>query len=188
MECEKFKAKFDRIFQHVGAETASIWKGEKWSDYVDALNYVTCIQGQKISVKLAFTRGDRIKANVSVGHYQEDYRHYFSKEISFSAGKSENQIVQDLLKRLELNSLNDRVLLLLEGRKERMQKEDDKKNRIELFKRLLPFRESYSGKLSAYFANNTRIEFDPIYNVLEIRGDCELIMAACGKLSELLKK
>lgn len=188
MECEKFKAKFDRIFQQVGEETTSIWKGEKWSDYVDALNYVTCIQGQKISVKLAFIRDDKFKANVSVGHYQKDYQYYFSKEISFSAGKSESQIFQDLLKRLELNSLNDRVSLLLGGRKERMQKEEDKKNRIELFKRLLPFRESYSGKLSVHLANSVRIELDPISNTLGIRGDCEVIMAVCGKLSELLKK
>ncbi|GJI56935.1 hypothetical protein HEMROJRC1_20470 [Rodentibacter sp. JRC1] len=185
MKCEEYKDKFDRIFQKVGGETASIWKGEKWSNYVDALNYVSCIRGQEVHVKLEFIR-DRVKAAVYVGDYHLDYRNYFSKEISFSVLKPELKIVQDLINRLELNSLNDKVVNILEARKKSNENKENEKYRIELFKKFIPFKEGYNGKLYARPKNDVSIEFEPRANILEIRGDTELLMAICANIKQLL--
>ncbi|OOF41016.1 hypothetical protein BKK50_08985 [Rodentibacter rarus] len=185
MKCEEYKGKFDSIFQKIGTETASIWKGEKWSNYLDALNYVSFIRGQEVRVKLEFIR-DRVKAAVYVGNYRLDYRNYFSKEISFGAFKSEAKIAQDLLNRLELNSLNEKVVNILEARKKSNENKENEKYRIELFKKFIPFKEGYNGKLYAKPKNDVSIEFEPHANILEIRGDTELLIAICANIKQLL--
>lgn len=187
MRCEEYKAKFDSIFHVVGAETASIWKGEKWSDYIDALGYTTYIRGQRVDLKLAFIK-EKIEASIYLGDRYIDHVHCFSKKISFSLKKSEAQIAQDLIKRLELGSVNEKVSKILEARKARALNKENEKYRLELFKKFLPLRESYCGKLACNLEKGCNVELDPSTNTLQIRADSELLIALCANINQLLKK
>ena len=185
LKCELYKAKFDLIFQQVGSITNSIWKGDKWSNYVDSLIYVSYIKGQKVNVTLEFVN-NRINASV---HLNAKINHgfCFHKKISFSPNKDAERITQDLIYRLELRSMNEKVSLILDEREKQDLRENNERYKRELFKRVLSFNESYNGKLVTYPKDGVKIELDLYYDALEIKGDSDLLMQICCKLQEIFK-
>ncbi|MEY8874641.1 hypothetical protein [Haemophilus sp. SZY H52] len=186
--CDKYKAKFDSIFQQVGKATNSIWKGEQWSKYVDALIYKTHIKGQKASVKIEFERS-KTKAIIILNDGEILNCCFFCKEISFSRDKVESKIVKDFLERLEVDSLEDKINEILEKRKEREQHLTNLKYKNEVFKRMLPFDDKgYKNHLSAKLKSDFIIELDTVENRMEIRADTDLMVKICGKIAELLNQ
>ena len=186
--CDKYKAKFDSIFQQVGEATNSIWKGKKWSDYVDALIYSTNIKGQEVGLILDFGRNKTV-SKILIKDDNSFHTFYFRKEISFSRDKAEPKILKDFLERLEIDSLEDKINEILEKRKEREQYLTDIKYKNEMFKRLLPFDDKgYRNNLSAKLKPDFIIELDTLANRMEIRADTDLMVKICGKIAELLKQ
>ena len=185
--CDKYKAKFDSIFQQIGKATNSIWKGKKWSDYVDALIYSTYIKGQEISLILDFSRS-KTMAKILIKDENSLHSCYFRKEIFFSRDKAESKILKDFLERLEVDSLEDKINKILEIRQSKKEKEEYEQFRIEAFRRVLPFdKKAYNGKYSAYMDGVT-VLFEPYTNLLEIKGNSEMALKICGKIAELLNQ
>ncbi|MEY8874639.1 hypothetical protein [Haemophilus sp. SZY H52] len=183
----QYRAKFDSIFQQIGKATNSIWKGEEWSDYVDALNYKTNLLGQNANVKIEFVK-DKVKALFLVGNYYTYRRYSFSKEITFSVNKDESKILKDFLERLEVKALEEKIKNILNAYKEMEEKENLERFRIEAFRRVLPFdKKAYNGKYSAYMDGVT-VLFEPYTNLLEIKGNSEMALKICGKIAELLNQ
>ena len=116
--CDKYKEKFDSVFQQISKATNSIWKGEEWSGYMDALIYNTYIKGQEARVILYFTRS-KTMARILIKDENSFHGCYFQKKISFSRDKAESKIVKDFLERLEVDSLDEKITKLLEKQKER---------------------------------------------------------------------
>ena len=186
--CDKYKAKFDSIFQQIGKTTNSIWKGKKWSDYVDALIYSTYIKGQEISLILDFSRS-KTMAKILIKDENSLHSCYFRKEIFFSRDKAESKILKDLLERLEVDSLEDKINKILEKRKEREQHLTNLKYKNEVFKRMLPFDDKgYRNHLSLKLKPDFIIELDTLSNRMEIRADTDLMVKICGKIAELLNQ
>lgn len=188
MKTTEYKEKFERVFQQIGKATNSIWKVE---DQADLLACKTHIQGQVVMVNLRIDSYDKVKAHIFLGDYRTDGNFRFSKNISFTAKKSEYQITQEILKRLEVDSLGEKITKLLEYRKSIDEMAKRKESIIYLCKRLLPqLREDWGGKLSM-MCDDTRIIFDPRTTRLEIVNydkDPEMIIAVLGRISEFLRK
>ena len=186
--CDKYKVKFDSIFQQVGKATNSIWKGRQWSEYVDALVYNTHIKGQEISLILDFSRS-KTMAKILIKDENSLHSCYFRKEISFSRDKAESKILKDFLERLEVDSLDEKINVILEKRKEREQYLTNIKHKNEMFKRMLPFDDKgYRNHLSAKLKSDFIIELDTVANRMEIRADTDLMVKICGKIAELLNQ
>ena len=188
MKTTEYKEKFERVFQQIGKATNSIWKVE---DQANLLACKTHIQGQAVTVNLRIDSYDKVKAHIFLGDYRTDGNCHFSKNISFTAKKSEYQITQEILKRLEVDSLGEKITKLLEYRKSSDEVAKRKESIIYLCKRLLPqLREDWVGKLSM-MCDDTRIIFDPRTTRLEIVNydkDPEMIIAVLGRISEFLRK
>ena len=181
----QYRAKFDSIFQQIGKATNSIWKVE---DQANLLACKTHIQGQAVKINLRIDSYDKVKARIFLGDYRTDGNRYFSKDISFTAKKSEYQITQEILKRLEVDSLEDKINKILEIRQSKKEKEEYEQFRIEAFRRVLPFdKKAYNGKYSAYMDGVT-VLFEPYTNLLEIKGNSEMALKICGKIAELLNQ
>lgn len=188
MKTTEYKEKFERVFQQIGKATNSIWKVE---DQANLLACKTHIQGQAVNINLRIDSYDKVKARIFLGDYRTDGNCYFSKDISFTAKKSEYQITQEILKRLEVNSLNEKINEILEYRKSSYEVAKRKESIIYLCKQLLPqLRDDCGGKLSMMW-DDTRIIFDPHTTRLEIVNydkDPEMIIAVLGRISEFLRK
>lgn len=187
MKTTEYKEKFERVFQQIGKATNSIWKVE---DQANLLACKTHIQGQAVKINLRIDSYDKVKARIFLGDYRTDGNRYFSKDISFTAKKSEYQITQEILKRLEIDSLDEKITKLLEYRKSSDEMTKRKESIIYLCKRLLPQLGEGGGKLSM-MCDDTRIIFDPHTTRLEIVNydkDPEMIIAVLGRISEFLRK
>lgn len=187
MKTTEYKEKFERVFQQIGKVTNSIWKVE---DQANLLACKTHIQGQAVNINLRIDSYDKVKARIFLGDYRTDGNCYFSKDISFTAKKSEYQITQEILKRLEVDSLDEKITTLLEYRKSSDEMTKRKESIIYLCKRLLPQLGEGGGKLSM-MCDDTRIIFDPHTTRLEIVNydkDPEIIIAVLGRISEFLRK
>jgi hypothetical protein len=183
----QYRAKFDSIFQQIGKATNSIWKVEKMESFLDHLWYRTTILGQEASIRLEFVK-EKVVARVFAGSYQKDRGNLFTKEISFSLKKEESKILKDLLERLEVDSLEDRISIILNIRQSQKEKEEYEQFRIEAFRRVLPFdKTAYNGKYSASM-NGVTVLFEPYTNQLEIKGNSEMALKICGKIAELLNQ
>ena len=183
----QYRAKFDSIFQQIGKATNSIWKVEKMESFLDHLWYRTTILGQEASIRLEFVK-EKVVARVFAGSYQKDRGNLFTKEISFSLKKEESKILKDLLERLEVDSLEDRISIILNIRQNQKEKEEYEQFRIEAFRRVLPFdKTAYNGKYSASM-NGVTVLFEPYTNQLEIKGNSEMALKICGKIAELLNQ
>lgn len=187
MKTTEYKEKFERVFKQIGKATNSIWKVE---DQANLLACKTHIQGQAVTVNLRIDSYDKVKAHIFLGDYRTDGNCHFSKNISFTAKKSEYQITQEILKRLEVDSLGEKITKLLEYRKSSDEMAKRKESIIYLCKRLLPQLGEGGGKLSM-MCDDTRIVFDPRTTRLEIVNydkDPEMIIAVLGRISEFLRK
>ena len=185
MKTTEYKEKFERVFQQIGKATNSIWKVE---DQANLLVCKTHIQGQAVNINLRIDSYDKVKARIFLGDYRTDGNCYFSKDISFTAKKSEYQITQEILKRLEVDSLEDRISIILNIRQSQKEKEEYEQFRIEAFRRVLPFdKTAYNGKYSASM-NGVTVLFEPYTNQLEIKGNSEMALKICGKIAELLNQ
>ena len=185
MKTTEYKEKFERVFQQIGKATNSIWKVK---DQADLLACKTHIQGQVVTVNLRIDSYDKVKAHIFLGDYRTDGNCHFSKNISFTAKKSEYQITQEILKRLEVDSLEDRISIILNIRQSQKEKEEYEQFRIEAFRRVLPFdKTAYNGKYSASM-NGVTVLFEPYTNQLEIKGNSEMALKICGKIAELLNQ
>ena len=187
MKTTEYKEKFERVFQQIGKATNSIWKVE---DQANLLACKTHIQGQAVDINLRIDSYDKVKACIFLGDYRTDGNCYFSKNISFTAKKSEYQITQEILKRLEVDSLNEKITKLLEYRKSSDEMAKRKESIIYLCKRLLPQLREGGGKLSM-MCDDTIIIFDQRTTRLEIVNydkDPEMIIAVLGRISEFLRK
>jgi hypothetical protein len=183
----QYRAKFDSIFKQIGEATNSIWKVEKMESFLDHLWYRTTILGQEASIRLEFVK-EKVVARVFAGSYQKDRGNLFTKEISFSLKKEESKILKDLLERLEVDSLEDRISIILNIRQSQKEKEEYEQFRIEAFRRVLPFdKTAYNGKYSASM-NGVTVLFEPYTNQLEIKGNSEMALKICGKIAELLNQ
>ena len=140
------------------------------------------------ALRLEFIK-EKVAAQVFAGSYQKDRGNLFTKEISFSLKKDESKILKDLLERLEVDSLEDKINKILEIRQSKKEKEEYEQFRIEAFRRVLPFNEQcYNGQYAANMKGVTVI-FEPYTNKLEIRGNSdELALKICGKIAELLNQ
>lgn len=188
MKTTEYKEKFERVFQQIGKATNSIWKVE---DQANLLACKTHIQGQAVKINLRIDSYDKVKAHIFLGDYTTDGDGYFSKDISFTAKKSEYQITQEILKRLEVDSLDEKITKLLEYRKSSDEMTKRKESIIYLCKRLLPQLGEGGGKFSMMTCDDTRIVFDPRTTRLEIvnyNKDPEMIIAVLGRISEFLRK
>ena len=186
--CDKYKAKFDSIFQRIGKATNSIWKVDQAECCFDHLWYKTVILGQEASIRLEFIK-EKVAAQVFAGSYQKDRGNLFTKEISFSLKKDESKILKDLLERLEVDSLEDKINEILEKRKEREQHLTNLKYKNEVFKRMLPFDDKgYRNHLSLKLKPDFIIELDTLSNRMEIRANTDLMVKICGKIAELLNQ
>lgn len=187
MKATEYKEKFERVFQQIGKITNSIWKVE---EQANLLACKTHIQGQAVNINLRIDSYDKVKARIFLGDYRTDGNCYFSKDISFAAKKSEYQITQEILKRLEVDSLDEKITKLLEYRKSSDEMTKRKESIIYLCKRLLPQLREGGGKLSM-MCDDTRIIFEPRTTRLEIVNydkDPEMIIAVLGRISEFLRK
>ena len=184
----QYRAKFDSIFKQIGKATNSIWKIDQVETCFDHLWYKTVILGQEASIRLEFVK-EKVVAQVFAGSYQKDRGNLFTKEISFSLKKEESKILKDLLERLEVDSLEDKIGMILQIRQSKKEKEEYEQFRIEAFRRVLPFNEQcYNGQYAANMKGVTVI-FEPYTNKLEIRGNSdELALKICGKIAELLNQ
>ena len=183
----QYRAKFDSIFQQIGKTTNSIWKVDQVESCFDHLWYKTVILGQEASIRLEFVK-EKVFAQVFAGSYQKDRGNLFTKEISFSLKKEESKILKDLLERLEVDSLEDKIGIILQIRQSKKEKEEYEQFRIEAFRRVLPFNEQcYNGQYAANMKGVTVI-FEPYTNKLEIRGNSEMALKICGKIAELLNQ
>ena len=184
----QYRAKFDSIFQQIGKATNSIWKVDEMESSFDHLWYKTTILGQEASVRLEFVK-EKVVARVFAGSYQRDRGNLFTNEISFSLKKDESKILKDLLERLEVDSLDEKITKLLEKRKEREQHLTNLKYKNEVFKRMLPFDDKgYRNHLSLKLKPDFIIELDTLANRMEIRADTDLMVKICGKIAELLNQ
>ena len=184
-QCELYRNKFDAIFSELGVLTKSNWKFEEISQYIDALSYKTCVRGQKINIRLDFNKS-QVKARVFVGNYKPGLKNYFSKEIGFSIDKKSVIIIKDIFTRLELDSLDQKIDKILSVEENERQVKEEKENKANLFKKLLPFNESFNDNLT-FRKKGIMVTYNNVFQTLEIKANDDLMMQICAKINELIE-
>lgn len=179
---EKIKKRLDYIFECLGNYTNSVWvRGKLW-EYREDLVYSSYILGQKVTIVIGFYN-KRLKAKVFIGEYGKDIG-FFSKEISFKLEKTERQIINDLLFRLEISNAEKKIRGILDDRERKRLQNDEHYYLMELFKKFLPFEASYySGDLSCV-KNGIRVELSILGKPsLRVEAKEDILLKICALLS-----
>ncbi|WP_249962632.1 hypothetical protein [Histophilus somni] len=180
------KEKFIRLSEEVARRAGIAVHFVERENYWGGLALDGVVRGIKIFLSFE-QKKDRITSSYSVGTYGRD-KIRFGKKISFSENKAEEKIIQDLLKRLELEKTADFIQDLLDERARIEAKEELKRAEIEAFRKLLPFNKAFNDELF-FYSKNKRIEISKYRDEISIRnnGNPDFIMKVCAAVVKLIE-
>lgn len=148
-------------------------------------------QGVEFSLSFDIMPNNRkSEAYFCLGDYRSDGNQYFSKRINFSISKSEKAILKDILERLDIGSINERISLIVSRRKEIQDRKDIEEAKTALLRKALPNLMKYSNQYRAILDNkkNGRVRF----LISEFKTDVEItsnnadfIMRVCAAAARI---
>lgn len=178
------KEKFERVFQKISNETSQHWRLD---DDNHNLCFITFIKGQKIKIRL-------INALLFIGDYRTDGNKYISKKISFNPKKSEDTIKNDMLKRLDMQSIGEKVAEIIDYGNKVYESKVKIENAIYLLQKLLPGLTRYKDRRTlSIYTNHTKVEIDldekcSRLEIVNYEGNLEAIMSAISQIGQYINK
>ena len=95
-------------------------------------------------------------------------------------------IIKDIFTRLELDSLDQKIDKILSVEENERKVKEEKENKANLFKKLLPFNESFNDNLT-FRKKGMMVTYNNVFQTLEIKADDDLMMQICAKINELIE-
>ena len=185
------KEKFERVFQKINNETSQHWRLD---DDKHNLCFITFIKGQKIRIRLINVNENKINALLFIGDYRTDGNKYVSKKISFNQKKSEDTIKNDILKRLDMQSIGEKVEEIIDYRNKVYESKVKIENAIYLLQKLLPGLTRYKDRRTlSLYTNHTKVEIDldekcSRLEIVNYEGNLEAIMSAISQIGQYINK
>ncbi|OBX79654.1 MULTISPECIES: hypothetical protein [Haemophilus] len=131
---------------------------------------------------------NKIKAYFSVGRYS--YGNFtFANRIYFNDEKSEKAIIRDLMQRLELEKINEKIDEVFAFRAKKQAEEDLKNAELAAFQRFIPFEKT---NYKDYFAARTRgayFELTQDKKSLNLRvKNQDILLRICAAAAQILEE
>ena len=181
-------AKISTIAQQV-ATSLDIKLHEKENTASD-LRFESKIRGVDVYLFFSMQTKDKskVQAYFSVGAGR-NYELDFFKKITFNDTKAESAIFKDLMQRLGIDKINEKIDAILNYRAEKRAEEERKSVELAAFQRFIPFednlfRGSFSGR-----KNGTYFELSQNKDRLHINTkDKDILLRICAAAAQILEE
>ena len=181
-------SKILNIIQQV-AISLDIKLHEKENTYSD-LRFESRVKGIEIYLSFSNQAKDKNKVQayflVGTGRY---YEPYFSKKITFNDTKSDKAIFKDLMQRLEMNNINEKIDTILNYRAEKQEKADKEKAELAAFQRFIPFEDTNYRGLFSGRKNGVYFELSQYKDRLHIdTKNKDILLRICAAAAQIIEE
>lgn len=165
------------------SDTTAHFKGEQF------LRFSGRSQGVEFVLSFDSTKGDKIEAYLGIGDHRKDNQRFY-KKINFSGTKSKKAILKDILERLEVGSINEKIAVIVAERQKNQARTELENAKTALLKKFLPNLTKYSTYYEAILDSkkNGRVRFSisECKTDLEIRSNnADFIMRICAAAAQI---
>ncbi|MCQ9124731.1 hypothetical protein [Rodentibacter caecimuris] len=182
-------SKILNIVQQV-ATSLDIKLHEKKNTTAD-LRFEAKVRGIDVSLYFSNQTSDKnkVQAYFYVGTGRRYYEPDFYKKITFNDTKAENAIFRDLVQRLEMDKINEKVDSILKYRADKEIENDRKNAELAAFQRFIPFENTnYRGCFSGR-KNGTYFELSQSKEQLSINTrNKDILIRICAAAARILEE
>lgn len=132
---------------------------------------------------------NKVQAYFSVGSSHRYYEPHFSKKITFSDTKTKNAIFKDLMERLEVDKIIEKVEDVLNYRAKQQQEADLKNAELSAFQRFIPFENTNFRGMFSCRKNGAYFELSQNKDQLNINiKNKDILIRICAAVAQILEE
>ena len=182
----------EKIFNIVQQIAASldIKLHEKENTAAD-LRFKSRVRGVEVYLYFSTQTKDKskVQAYFSIGSGRRYYEPDFSKKITFSETKEKHAIYKDLMQRLEMASINEKIDTILNFRAEKQAEMDRKNAELSAFQRFIPFENTNYRGLFSGRKNGAYFELSQNKDQLNIQTkNKDILLRICAASAQILEE
>ncbi|MDG6896427.1 hypothetical protein, partial [Volucribacter amazonae] len=161
----------------------------KKENIYSGLHFESRIRGVEIYLYFNYQTKDKnkVQAYLLVGT-NDNYEPYFSKKITFNDTKSDKAIFKDLMQRLEMNKINEKIDTILSYRAEKLEKMDKEKAELAAFQRFISFENANCRGLFSGRKNGVYFQLSQYKDQLHINTkNKNILLRICAAAAQIIE-